>query len=76
MVGLEGPPDLLLLELEDFADFERILVLMCFLSDNWLETLVFKLEPTKPSKIGRPILLGMESFACEVSCFQNSAVVC
>ena len=27
-------PDLLLLQLEGFADFERILVLMCFLCDN------------------------------------------
>ena len=28
------PSNLLLLELEGFADFERILVLMCFLCDN------------------------------------------
>ena len=33
-VGLEGLPDLLLFQLEGFADFERILVLMCFLYDN------------------------------------------
>ena len=34
MVGLDGLRNLLLRELEDFADFERILVLMCFLGDN------------------------------------------
>ena len=51
-VGLEGLSNLLLLELEGFADFERILV-----------------------RIGRPILLGMENFTCEVYWFQNSAVV-
>ena len=45
-VDLEGLQNLLLLELEGFADFERILVLMCFL---W--SLVFKLEPTKPSEM-------------------------
>ena len=67
-VGLEG---FLLLELEGFADFERILVLMT----AWLDRLVFKLEPTKPSEIGRPILLEMENFVCEVYWFQNSAVV-
>ena len=33
-VGLEGLPNLLLLELEGFADLERILVQMCFLCDN------------------------------------------
>ena len=33
MVGLEDLRNLLR-ELEDFADFKRILVLMCFLSDN------------------------------------------
>ena len=33
-VGLEGLPNLLLCELEDFADFARILFLMCYLSDN------------------------------------------
>ena len=33
-VGLEDLPNLLLLKLEGFADFERILVLMCFLCDN------------------------------------------
>ena len=31
---LEGLPNLLLLELEGFADFDSILVLMCFLYDN------------------------------------------
>ena len=29
-----GLPNILLLELEGFADFESILVLMCFLCDN------------------------------------------
>ena len=33
-VGLEDLPNLLLCELEDFADFARILFLMCYLSDN------------------------------------------
>ena len=33
-VGLEGLLNLLLLELEGFTDFERILVPMCFLCDN------------------------------------------
>ena len=66
-VGLEGLPNLLLLELEGFADLDFV--------TTRLESLVFKLEPTKPSEIGRPILLGMESFACEVYWFQNSAVV-
>ena len=33
-VGLEGLPNILLFELKDFADFARILVLMCFLGDN------------------------------------------
>ena len=33
------------------------------------------LEPTKPNEIGRPILLEMGNFACEVYWFQNSAVV-
>ena len=28
---------------------------------TWLESLVFKLEPKKPSEIGRVILLGMET---------------
>ena len=42
---------------------------------TWLESLVFKLEPMKPSEIGKPILLGMENFACEVYWFQNLAVV-
>ena len=73
-VGLEGLSNLLLLDLEGFADFERILVLMCFLCDNLVESLVFKFEPTKPSEIDRLILLGMENFACEVYWFQNSAV--
>ena len=75
MVGLEGLPNLLLLELESFEDFERILVVMCFFVTTWLESLVFKFEPTKPSEIGRPILLGMQNFACKVYSFQNSAVV-
>ena len=75
LVGLEGLPNLLLLQLEGFAGFERILVLMCFFVTTWLESLVFKSEPTKPSEIGRPILLEMENFACEVHWFQNSAVV-
>ena len=33
-VSLEGLSNLLLRKVEDFADFARILVLMCFLSDN------------------------------------------
>ena len=33
-VGLEGIPNVLLRELEGFADFARILVLLCFLSDK------------------------------------------
>ena len=74
-VGLEGLPNLLLHELEDLANFERILVLMCFFVTTWLESLVFKLEPTNPSEIGRLVLLRMENFACEVYWFQNSAVV-
>ena len=53
----------------------KVLVLMCSNVTPWLESLVFLLEPTKPSEIGRPILLGMENFACEVYWFQNSAVV-
>ena len=48
---------------------------MCFLCDNFAWEPRFKLEPTKPSEIGRLILLGMENFACEVCWFQNSAVV-
>ena len=47
-----------------------------FLVTTWLESLVFRLEPTKPSEIGRPILLGMENFACKVYWFQNPAAVC
>ena len=34
MVVLEGLRNLVFCELEDIADFKRILVLMCFLSDN------------------------------------------
>ena len=37
---------------------------------TWLESLVFTLEPTKPSKNGRPILFGIENFACKVYWFQ------
>ena len=33
-VGLGGIPNLMRLELQGFAGFERILVLMCFLCDN------------------------------------------
>ena len=46
-----------------------------FFVTTWFESLVFKLKPTKPSEIGRLILLGMENLACEVYWFQNSAVV-
>ena len=79
-VGLDGLPDLLLRELEDFADFAKTLVLMRFLVATWLESL-----PGEPRfqvgayetlrKWQAPILLGMENFVCKVYWFQNSIVV-
>ena len=61
-VGLEGLSNLLLRELEEFVDFARILVMMCFLGENLA---------CKP----RFQLGAYETFACKVYWFQNSAVV-
>ena len=47
-VGLEGISNLLLLELQDFADFARILVLMWFLSDN-LQCVPFAIKTNRIS---------------------------
>ena len=52
---------------------QRFLLWCVFLVTTWLESLIFKLEPTKPSKYCK--LLGMENFACKVYWFQNSAAV-
>ena len=37
---------------------------------TWLENLVFKLEPTKLSEIGRPILLGWKTSAAKSTGFR------
>ena len=57
-VGLESLPNLLLRKLNDFADFARILVLMCFLSDNLACEPRFQVRAYETFRIGRPTLLG------------------
>ena len=37
---------------------------------TWLESLLFKLEPTKPSEIGRLILLGMKHLPAKSAVFR------
>ena len=54
----------------------RLLILRKDSLCDVFESLVFKLEPGKPFRIGRSILLRAENFACKLYWFQTSAVVC
>ena len=73
MVGLEGLPKLPFLEMEGFAEFAKVLVLMCFLSDKLAqEPRSVKLEAAKLSENGRHIRFGNENFPCKVYQFQSS----